>query len=655
MTEDQFLERYTTESLKVMARRRGMPQATNASKAALISFLTPRLFSHEANQRLVQALPQRQRRILSVLKTRGNEADTVALAASVEGDTREIASDIRRLVELGLLLYPREEHSRLYRLGECGRVWMDRTAAEAVEPLAVSGPSPKLLADPPAQVREANLGLMLADLFVFLQHLERHPYQPGKSAAEDVNEWSDLAAAMLVPTPVPPGPGLAGGDRLLFLYGLLEEADLLKVKGGRLRPAESAARFFHLEPADQARQVLSAWLHLAEWNEFDRITELIPRSAPDRRQESDRPGSGRVMQARKRVLATLKRFEPGRWYAFSALLREIKKTHPGFLIPRRSAATSGGQYLGFGERGRGDTSRALDLTTDWDRVEGRFVARVLMESLHWLGAVSLGFDDTAEDHGSHLDAFRLTNAGALLLGLSRLLPHPPDDGGLLVQPDFTMMVLSSFPDTGLLHDLSRFSEYTGGDRVIRFTLNRPAAQRGFRNGWTTVKILERLESAAGQPVLGSLASRLEDWERSFNRFRIVRQVTLLEDTDGLLAQALAGSDLAGGLGEPLAPGLFRPDATALPRLFRRLKKEKVPVLRFDHAQVGHGLRLGPGLKIRQHPRGADWITTALLERVAIRQEDDQAVWKLDKKKVQAALKEGLPARHLREQMEERSQ
>jgi hypothetical protein len=101
-----FLDGYATESLKTMARRRGWRDAGGAGKAALIAFLEPRLFSRDANEQLILSLPDRQKKLLAALKARGGEAAIVTLTATVEGDSEEVTTDIRDLVELGLMLYP---------------------------------------------------------------------------------------------------------------------------------------------------------------------------------------------------------------------------------------------------------------------------------------------------------------------------------------------------------------------------------------------------------------------------------------------------------------------------------------------------------------------------------------------------------------------
>jgi hypothetical protein len=638
-----FLETYSTESLKVMARRRGLPEATTASKAKLIEFLGPRLFSRQSNRRLVQSLSDRQRHLLAALKARGGEAETVTLAAAVDGDARDVVADILDLVELGLLLYPRDGRSRKYRIGECERVWLDRTTADAVEPIQSLGPIPKLLASPPATVREAYPGLLLADVFVFLDHLEHHPVRPWEETGLADGDREKLRRSLLV-TAEPPLPGLPAGDgRVRFLYLLLEETGLVKVRGGCLTPAERAAKFFHLEHSRQLRETMDAWQRLQGWNEFQRIPELVPRPVPDERKGVHTPSPRRVARGRARILSALRRFDPARWYAFSSLRREIKANHPDFLIRRdTSTAVSQHTYRGFGQRGRDDVALPLDLTADWDRVEGRFIARVLLESLHWLGVIDLGFDGGASKGTSDLAAFRVTPAGAFLLGLSEAFPELEESPvGLLVQPDFSLLLMSRAPDPGLLHDLSRFSRFAGGDRVARFELTRATVQRGFREGWTRERILDRLQGASGHPVPQNVVASLSEWEDSYDRFRIVSGVTLLEDPDGELPEPAASPRLHALLGPPVAPGIWRPAAGGVPDLVAGLRRRNVEVQRFDYAvRSGHVLHLGPGLQIKQHPRGRDWVTSAVLDRVARPADESAGLWRLDPRRAKDAMRDG---------------
>ena len=656
MLADRFLETYATESLKVMARRRGLPEAGAGTKAELIEFLSPRLFSREANRHLVQSLPLRQQRLLGALKARGCRGSTVALTAAVEGDPGEIRADLQELLELGLLLYPAEGRPLKYRLGECERVWMDRTAADALDPSEVSGALPKLLVRPPEQVQEGHLGLLLADLLLFILEIERRPFHPEPDARDrNTSAWEGLARRLLVRADeeATPPPGLSG--RLRFLYLLLDETDLLKVKKGHLAPGEGAAPFFHAPRSRQARTLFEAFKRLQSWNEFRRIPEIVPCPLPDRETRGHRPSPGRVARARARVLAALRRFDPERWYAFSSLRREIKATHPQFLIRRGEALTAGHRYRGLGERGRGGTAHSLDLTADWDRVEGRFIARVLLEPLYWFGAVNLGFDEEPDGERTRLDAFQITREGAYLLGMSNALPRRRAGARpLVIQPDFDVLCLSPDPDTSLLYDLSRFADFTGGDRVVRFALTREGASRGFHDGWNTERIARRLEGQTGGAIPQNVRVSLQAWEQAYRRFRIVRGVTLVEDPDGQFSRQ--PGPFPGDIGATeVSRGIWRIPRDAGPGLARALRAAGTPVRRFDYeARPGHGLVLGPGLRITRSERSEDWVTDALLARCAVPVRDEPGAWLVHQQAVLAARDAGLGASDLLEMLEARS-
>ncbi|MFQ5669146.1 MAG: WYL domain-containing protein [Acidobacteriota bacterium] len=659
MLSSRFLSTYSTGSLKTMARRRGLVGAAAADKKRLISFLGPRLFSRKANRHLVQSLPGRQKQLLAALKARGGEADTLALAASVEGEAMEIARDIQDLVEMGLLLYPREGCAYKYRLGECGRVWMDQTTADAVDSLQATGVRPKLLASPPPVTRRGGLGLLLADLFLFLHHVENRAFRPPGPGEPQIGEWLDLSRSLLVPDGMDEATPLESSGRPYLLYLLLEERGLLKVRERRLVPAAAAAQFLHRDTSYQARQLFDSWQRLTGWNEFERIQEIAPRPLPGGGRETHQPSPGRVVRARRRVLATLRKFDPGPWYASSSLRREIKSTHPGFLVGRNGHGTAlGTTYCGIGERGRHETCHALDLLSDWDRVEGRFIARILMEPLNWLGVVELGFEGPPRRGESRVDAFRITREGAFLLGLSDAFPDDKTGGSRLrVLPDFSILLLSRSPDTGLLHDLSRFSTFTGGDHVLRFTLSRSSVQAGFQQGWTRTRMIRRLEEATGEALPQNIAANFLEWERSFNRFRICHKVVLLEDPDGALAKrnGTAAAHIRQQLGEPISPSTWEIDIKRLPLLASDLERNGIAIQCFDYsARAGHAVELGPGLEITQHPRGEDWLTTSILSRVAVPDEEHAGRWKLSRSRVRAAFKDGLSALDLIQSLEERS-
>ena len=656
MIAARLLERYAAGGLRIMARRRGFAAAATAPKAALIAFLEPRLFSPEANRRLVHALGPGPRRLLQALKARGGRARLVALAAAVEGSARETATDLRDLLELGLLLYPADESGPLWTLGAGERVWMDRSTADALEPVPGMRAPPRLLARPPAWTRGDPPGLLQADLVLLLAGLERHEVRLLADGDPGLRGWAALGRGLLVPELVGAARAPEDTGRLWFLYLLLDELGLVKVRGGRLVPAESAAGFFHGETDRQLAATAGAWRRLTRWNELTRVEELMQRPAATG--VLDLPSPGRVLRARARVLAALRRFDPGRWYAFSALRREIKASHPGFLVPRPPANGSAGHTYGdLGERGAGGTWHPLDRTADWDRVEGRFIARILLEPLGWLGAVESGFDapPVAGGSGSRVDAFRVTATGAFLLGGTAALPAPEPEARLIVQPDFHMLLLSAAPDPGLLHDLSRCAQFTGGDRVTRFTLSRASVLGGFRAGWDGARLRARLLEASGRALPQNVDETLTGWERSFQRFRIETSVSLIE------APAAAAPTLrrlargrAGALA-PLGAGLWQVASSDRDAVLDGLRRAGVTVRRLNHAtRTTRALESGPGLRIAVLATQLDWVSAALLARLATPQSPPGRVWRLDRRRVRAALRLGWTEEALRRGLESRA-
>jgi hypothetical protein len=657
MPPNTFLDGYATESLKTMARRRGWRDAGGAGKAALIAFLEPRLFSREANEQLIRSLPERQKQLLAALKARGCEAAIVTLTATVDGDAEEVTTDIRDLVELGLMLYPaREASGRKYRLGECPRVWMDAAAAHAVKPAATQGDRPRLLATAPEDVSQACPGLLLADLVIVLNALERKRVPPPEPGRVPGRPWRDLAGLLLLPSE-PPDEDAGIAPRLAFIYALLETMGLVRVRSGRLVADPQAAGLFHGDRGELHRVIFDAWKRTHGWDEFKNIPEILPRPVPDEALGVHTPSTGRVSRARGKVLTALKRFSPGRWYAFSSLAREMKTQDPDFLIRRDGEdGQRGSTYRGFGQRGRGDTALPLDLTGDWDKVEGRFLARLLLEPLHWLGLVDLGLDLTSHGKTTQLDAFSLTPVAAFLLGATDTYPDSPHEAvPLLVQPDFTILCLSPEPDPGLLHDLAGFADYTGGDRVARFALSRESVQRGLHADMAAEDMKGILSRATGGSLPQNVTASLLEWQTSHHRFRLVQGVTLVEDPHGLVPRSSTATQVLDGLGTEIAPGLYRPlraDAASVRALLRPAR------IRMRHLDYAAGparvLSFADDDVITCSPRGDDWLTRGLLESVAGPVPHEHGQWRIEPSKVRATVESGKTTREIIQALAARS-
>ena len=652
-----FLDGYSTESLKVMARRRGWRDATGAGKMELIAFLKDRLFSRPANHCLIRSLPPRQQHLLAALKARGGKADLVTLSATASGDSAEVAADVRDLVELGLMLYPpRAEKGRKHHLGQCPRVWLDPSAAEALATASAECGRPKLLATPPTQIHEAFPGLLLADMVLVLNSLAGTQVPPPTEDLRGGRPWREMARRLLVP-PEETGDRDLLPPRLAFIYALLVEMNLVRVHAGFLVAAPEAGLLFHGDRAVLHSAAFSAWQKTQAWNEFQRISELLPRPIPDEALGLHTPSAGKVSRARGKVLAVLRRFAPTHWYAFSSLARELKVHDPDFLIQRGDDGRHGGTtYRGFGQRGRNNTVLPLNLTEDWDRVEGRFLARLLLEPFHWLGIVRLGYQLSPNEDASQVDAFALTTAGAYLLGLATGYPDGRAESvPLLVQPDFSVLCLAPAPDTGMLHDLCAFADYQGGDRVARFRLCRESVQRGCHQGWSAESITRILTDATGGTLPQNIAASIQEWEEAFRRFRIIRGVALVEDPYGLMAASPHAAELEKAAGGQLAPDLRRVPRGGKSTLSAALRGARIPIRHLDYAAgPGRVLTFDEEDGITCSPRGDDWLTRSLLARIARPVDGEPGRWRLDPRRVRAAAVDGVSADEMVRALSERS-
>ncbi|MDR1194087.1 MAG: helicase-associated domain-containing protein [Peptococcaceae bacterium] len=187
---------------------------------------------------------------------------------------------------------------------------------------------------------------------------------------------------------------------------------------------------------------------------------------------------------------------------------------------------------------------------DWDECEARLIAQIL-SFLGAIGAVDIAYTENVprikyadDDFGVGIAGFRVNNLGAWLLGLAKEYDGPQTaaiqsaDGGLLVQPDHTVII------TGLRsrieHEiyLSQFMTKVSNDaNVAIYKIDFPSMVKASGQKIGPGQVKAYLKEASEKPLPENVARSFDDWQAKVGRVKI-RTVTVLETDDRLLLEEL---------------------------------------------------------------------------------------------------------------------
>lgn len=347
----------------------------------------------------------------------------------------------------------------------------------APPPLQVTPPEPVA---PPAHIIPGDDSLAddLVTLWAYLQN------EPVRLAPLDEHQtWPPRHREILLRRFSEPHE-----TRLDLLEALAREQGWLRQdEEGTLRPvAEPLLAWLKADRWAQWESLARAWLESTRWHDLAAVPTL--RADPALGWPDD------PLTARRALLALLKTLTPGVWYSLTGFMEMVRTITPDFLRPD-------GNY---------DTWALHDAPTDaplrgfaaWDAVEGALIAFVVTGPLAWLGLVDLG--SHAPTTGA--EAFRLTEAGAALLGLSAP-PTLPTPLPLKFQPDGTLRVPAARRYERF--QLSRIAHPIGEGATGRYRLSPRLLLQTRRRAIPLERIASFLAEAAGQPLPAGLARALE--------------------------------------------------------------------------------------------------------------------------------------------------
>lgn len=313
--------------------------------------------------------------------------------------------------------------------------------------------------------------------------------------------------------------------RLEFLNHLARRARLVRPDQRKLDPTPVLA-WLAAPTLDQLRGLFSAWAGDPEWNDLYHVSSLKP--------EETGSWSSDPLAARRAILQHLCAALPDTWHTLEALVDRIKQQQPDFARAEfdtwylRDATT--GEYLrGFGA---------------WDQVEGALIRQILAQPLFWLGIVDLGEN-----------AFRVTPAGAAILGLSQATSATEPESRYIVHANATISVPASRRYDRF--QLARIADFVSAGEVYTYRLTPASLARAEAQRIDMERMIESLQRASGSELPPPVLKAIQRWRSKGTEAEVERMVVLRAKSPAILKSLQASPKTRGLIGEILGPTTAR--------------------------------------------------------------------------------------------------
>ncbi len=356
--------------------------------------------------------------------------------------------------------------------------------------------------------------------------------------------------------------------------------------------AEALLRAYRLllgrSPTEVMADVFTHWVHARSARELLELRAAGIRVAWQGQRASRQPPdiAGENQAARQAVVDLLRQVPAGRWWSFRSLVDFLWAFRPDFLRGHQQTLLRPQWWL---ERLEDGEELALDIRSEWGQGEGRYVALLFRRALHWLGIVDLALDERGR-----LKGFRITPAGAWVLGAAaspeaipqehlmgtRLMPGEATRFGgqgeavLRVLEDSRLLVSPGELDEQRLKELLCWCEPAGA--VAEGLAFLPAARcvaealdaGNDLDAWLAW-LEKHMQGTADAPV-----AQFRHWAQRYGQVRLYESVPLLEVAEPALMRELdAAVDLSTQFVEQaLAPHLAVVRADAVEPLLEALRR-----------------------------------------------------------------------------------
>jgi hypothetical protein len=399
----------------------------------------------------------------------------------------------------------------------------------------------------PAFVINSN-GRLRENFFRLLVYLQTTPVR-----LQDKNELLPKDKQGLVQSLLPPIlPSSSPAAELDFLLHLGQQANLLTIAHGRLRPEREAIRnWLQRSPGEQVRILQNSWRADHTWNDLWHVPGLAPQ--PTGWENSP-------LLARSKILGHLERVaEAGdQWRPIDQFISMIKQTDPDF---QRSSGDYDSWYI---QDSQGNFLMGFE---HWDKVEGALIRYLLTQILFLIGVVDLG----CSAKSSAPISFRLTPLGKMFLN-GRMDDIEPIQKPVFFRADHNFLI--HLPTRASLYDrfqLARFAQMERYDNGrVSYKINQASIARALRNGVTSDQITAFLARVTNNQAPLKVIETVRSWSARYATVRL-EQVALLHLKHEGLATELRQQPILGRLiGEALNPTTLLVPIDNLPEVQRLL-------------------------------------------------------------------------------------
>ena len=312
-------------------------------------------------------------------------------------------------------------------------------------------------------------------------------------------------------------------NRLSFMLGIADSADLIYREDGKAHPKRKEARNWLEAPrAQQIERLAKAWLACRPYRELWHVPGLYPE---------DSGWSYDAAAAREAVMQLLADLLPEHgWVSINDLIDIIKEFEPDFQRPD-------GDYDSWYIRN--ESGEFLSGFESWDAVEGSLIEFYLLGPMHWLGLVDIGED-----------VLRLTAYGCAFLELSEW-PRPDEPRARIDARSDGTLLASRRVNRFERFQLARFANCLRAGDPYHYRIDAASIQRAAAQDISAKHIHAFVaRQLDGKPAPLPIVKLLRNWQAGAKtsvtfESMIVLRTTAEETLDKILAIP-APSPLPGG-------------------------------------------------------------------------------------------------------------
>jgi len=589
ISAEGVLRSYAHSARQQMARSRGLDHKGKGSEA-LLTVLTPVLFSAVSIRQALEELSPAERALVDQLVLLGGTAPTAHLQRQLvqEGlidaptrprdtwggrqevkgspwsrDSRNFADLVARLGVLGLAYSSNPGISGGMELSQPGyRLYIPDAVLEHLPTVEL----PVVTTQPPALAYPAEPTAVLRDVYVLLSLAGEGGIPVTKAGQIVKRSLLQINSLLRVQEDVAAARSESDLGYLPWLRALAEELRLLVVRPGELRLTGGAADFLAQPRAARRRQLFDAYCRTPLWGEVFPIPGLTVRTPGGRR-----PAPPLVATARQRIIAEVAALPAERWISLDHLVDRLRRSAYEFLLPRSWHSTKyaygyaqdPNPYAGENEPGWIFEQTSAE-AAGWERVEAGFIRIVATQALRWLGVVDLGYRDERPI------ALRITADGAQLVRGGTLEEATPATPNVVIQPNFQLFAFEPTEES-VLFRLDQVADRVRLEQAGEYRLSRDSLYRARRAGWDTAGVLQFLQEISTAPLPQNVRRSIEEGGAEQERVVIRRGMALLQTADVPTLDALvADPALVPLLGRRVTPTAAIIAAPALATIERTL-------------------------------------------------------------------------------------